>query len=127
MALRTSGTRFRPHCSHAAIATRFQWASFFASRSALRRTTDFTVRTGCIVATPSSMAFWMVKSIFSPEETACTRVTASGDSRSSAECSPISTSTPLCPIFDMRAAYSPPRPLKTAIGSPSRRRSTRAA
>jgi len=70
---RSSGSRFRPHCSQALMTISRQWRSRFSARSLASRTTQRWVSTGVMVVTPSSVAFWTTWSIRSPFDTPCSR------------------------------------------------------
>ena len=102
-----------------------QWASLRWAWLASRRTTLRSVSTGTRLVTPSSVAFCITRSMRSPRETPWASVSDSGDSRSTARSSPTATVTMLAVKASMRAAYSPPVPLKSVSASPTRSRSTR--
>ena len=121
---RIRGRRLRPHCSHADITMLRQCSSLRSARSPDSRTTERSLMTGTIALAPSSVAFWMVRSIRSPLETHCARVMASGDSRSASRHSLTLTVVPPRPRRIRTARNSPPPPLNSVTSSPSRSRST---
>src|SRR5690606_38552214 len=80
VAAATGGTQARPDCSQADITTFCQCSRRFSARSPESLTTLRWLVTGWIALTPSSTAFWIVKSIRSPDEMACSSVIFSADS-----------------------------------------------
>ena len=80
---RTAATRLRPHCSHAATTTCRQWARRPVPLRLLRESAHCAwSRPAVRAAAPSSTAWRTIASIASLLTSACTRVTASVDSRS---------------------------------------------
>ena len=92
---RIRGNTLRPLCSQALMTTACQCRSLATAWRSSSRTTLRVENTGTMARTPSSVAFCNVRSILSPRETACTSVTASGDSRRTSDASPTRTCTRL--------------------------------
>ncbi len=82
MPSRTSGTRLRPHCSHAATTIWRQWARRFSPRSPSGTRALRVVSTGWIAAAPSSTALRTAWSMASLAAMPWASVTASALSRS---------------------------------------------
>jgi hypothetical protein len=97
-----AGTRARPHCSQAAASTPRQCATRRCSRAPSSRTSLRSLSTGSTAATPSSVAFCRIQSIFSPRATPCSRVSRSGDSLPTGTPSSTSTSTSRRPMLATR-------------------------
>ena len=117
------GKRLRPHCSHEAMVTPRQCARRRSARSAERRTTLRVVAKGCTTFTPSSVAFWMAKSMRSPEEMPSASVIINGDSRSISLQVFNFTLARSRPTHSNSALHSPPMPSNRVTASPSCRRS----
>ena len=124
---RISGTRLRPHCSHAATAICRQCASRLSQRSPGGSGPLRSVSSGWIAETPSSVALRTARSIASLAATACASVTASGDSRSVASNASMRTAASRLPTSAIVAAYSPPVPVNSVNASPAPSRTTRIA
>lgn len=103
----TSGTRLRPHCSQAENS--YAAPVLKPARGTLTFQAHHTAPGGHRNDTrdPSSTAFCTVRSIFSPDCKACTRVRLIGDSHSTSRHSSTSTATRSFSSVAMRATYSP--------------------
>jgi hypothetical protein len=86
-----------------------------------------SVITGWIAAAPSSTAWRTIASIVSLAVIACTSVTASAGSRSTASKRSMRAHASRFPARVIVAAYSPPVPSKSTIASPGESRRTRNA
>ncbi len=80
----SSGRRLRPHCSQAEAITASQCARRRSARSASSLTSVRSVTSGTTQATPSSVAFCRIQSIFSPRAMPWPSVMRSRLSRSGA-------------------------------------------
>ena len=122
---RRSGSRLRPHCSHAAIAIARQCPNFRSACGAPMCTMVRSVVTGTMRVTPSSVVFCTTRSMRSLREIPWTSVTSTADSRSTEECSPTLTVTRSLLPASIVAENSPPVPSNRVSGSPARKRRTR--
>ena len=123
----TSGSRLRPDCSAAAATICRQCATRFSPRSPSGIGALLAVTSGWIAVAPSSVALRIAESIASLATMPCASVSASGDSRSTGTKRSTRTDAPRLSTRTSVAAYSPPVPSKSVIGSPTARRSTRVA
>ena len=86
-----AGMCARPDCPQAEPTTLRQCAMRFSARAVSSLTSVRSALTGTIVATPNSVAFCRIRSIFSPRAMPCSKVMASGDSLSSIRASSMRT------------------------------------
>ena len=99
-----SGSVARPLCSQAATTIPRQCASRFSARWASSFTSLRSLLAGTMRATPSSVAFCRIQSIFSPRAMPCSRVIRSGDSLSTRRIATICARASRLPMATMRAS-----------------------
>ena len=118
----SSGKRLRPHCSHDATITARQCSARFEARAASSRVTlrchgQRRALRQRLARPPSGSRSPSARR----RPGLAASVTCRGDSRSTAWCSPTMADTDRDPIRVSRASDSPPSPLNSVTGSPSRR------
>ena len=94
------GSHARPHCSAAATAMACQCFARRAARSSSSRTTLRSQDSGTIRATPSSVAFWMTRSMRCARQIPCSRMAWRGDSGRVSTASPTLSSRPAARLTD---------------------------